>query len=30
MLTRMISEGNLERMGRRGIVIGYWWEIKKK
>jgi hypothetical protein len=22
--------GHVERMGRRGMHIGYWWEIQKK
>jgi hypothetical protein len=27
---RMILEGHVVRMGRRGMHIGYWWESQKE
>jgi hypothetical protein len=27
---RMRWAGHVARMGRRGTLIGYWWEIQKK
>jgi hypothetical protein len=27
---RMRWAGHVARMGRRGMRIGYWWEIQKK
>jgi hypothetical protein len=29
-LRRVRCEGNVARMGRRGIDIGYWWESRKR
>jgi hypothetical protein len=27
---RMRWEGHVARMGRRGMLIGYWWEIQRE
>jgi hypothetical protein len=27
---RMRGAGRVARMGRRGMIIGYWWEIQKE